>query len=344
MSASEIPLDGSLAETPDPAIDEGQPRRRRKAIILLLLLGLLIGLLILAIWYLLFRQPIIAPLPGISDTALPHYTSSIYGVDGPVGVAVSSSGDRVYVTQTGGQPGVLIFDADGNGVGTFETPSGSVHAPVYLAIDPLTQEIYVSDRMAGAIYVYDTAGKLLRQYEPTSAIPAWQPLGLAFDTAGNLFVTDFSGTTQKVEVFDRTGALVRTLGADSGLSFPNGVSVDAAGNAWVTDSSNGRLLVFDQAGKVIAQVGRGVGEGNLGLPRGVVVAGERVFVADNTAHGVFAYRPLSAGEGSPSFVGFLGGEGRAEGQFEFPNGITVDGRGRMYVADLANNRVQVWSY
>ena len=258
MTASQVPLEGPLAETPELVIDEEQPRRRRKAFILLLLLGLLVGLLILSIWYLLFRQPIIPPLPGLPESALPHYTSSIYGVEGPVGVAVNSSGDRVYVSQSAGQPGVLIFDAGGNRVGTFETPSGAAHAPVYLAIDPLTQEVFVSDRMTGAIYVYN----LQRQFEPTETIPAWQPLGLAFDTAGNLFVTDLSGATQKVEVFDRTGALVRTLGANSGLSFPNGVSVDPAGNAWVTDSSNGRLLVFDPAGNVIAQVGRGIGEGN----------------------------------------------------------------------------------
>jgi sugar lactone lactonase YvrE len=33
-----------------------------------------------------------------------------------------------------------------------------------------------------------------------------------------------------------------------------------------------------------------------------------------------------------------------DGQFEFPNGVAVDTRGRVYVADTVNDRVQVWSY
>ena len=37
-------------------------------------------------------------------------------------------------------------------------------------------------------------------------------------------------------------------------------------------------------------------------------------------------------------------EGVSNGTFQYPNGIAVDGRGRVYVTDGGNDRVQVWSY
>lgn len=347
MTASPLPLDQPVgpAPAPEPTLEEPrEDRRRRKAILLVLLLGFLVFLVGLTIWYLLFRQPIKPPIPVVPDTSLPSYSTSIYGVNRPMGVAVNPAGDRIYVTQTQGEYGVLIFDGSGKAVGKMETPAGSNHVPVYVAIDPLTQEVYVTDRMAGAIYVYDGAGRLKRQYEPAVPLPGWEPLGIAFDPKGDLYVTDLGGTAQQVEEFDPKGNLVRTLGADSQLNFPNGVAVDTAGNVYVTDSNDGRLLVFDASGKVVGQVGRGVGEGNLGLPRGVAISGDRVYVVDVTGQGVFAYRPVSAGEARPPYVGFYGGQGVADGQFQFPNGIAVDGRGRVYVTDSVNARVQVWSY
>ena len=348
MTASQIPMEqpAGSGEAPEPTLEspEEQRRRRRKAALLLLLLAFLAFLVALLLWYLIFRQPIQPPIPVIPDTSLPHYSTSIYGVQRPMGVAVTSSGDRVFVTQTEGEYGVLMFDGSGNALGTFEAPDESDHVPVYLAIDPLTQEVYVSDRMAGAIYVYDVDGRLQRQYQPATPIPGWQPLGLAFDKAGDLYVTDLATAPQQVEVFDRKGALVRTIGTGEAMSFPNGIAIDDAGYVYVTDSNNGRLLVFDESGTMVGQVGRGTGQGNLGLPRGVAVAGDRVYVADVTGQGVYTYRPVSDQEQRPEYVGFYGGLGVAEGQFQFPNGIAVDGRGRVYVTDSVNDRVQVWSY
>ena len=339
-------------EVPIAAEDEpqGRPRpgRRRKAVVLLVLLGLLAALTTIAIWYLVFRQPINPlPIPGIPQTEVPTYATAVYGAQRPAGVAVSPSGDRIYVSQSEGNRVSLVFDASGNQLGTMAPPesTGTDHAPVYLAVDPLTSEVYVSDRLAGAIYVYDRDGAFQRTFTLAEPRDGWQPLGLAFDAKGSLYVTDLSGPFQKILVIDRTATVVRTLGESSKLSFPNGVAVDGAGNVYVSDSNNGRLLMFGTDGQIRAQIGRGSGQGNLGLPRGLAVDGSgRVFVADSTGQGVFVYRAPGGDERRLDYLGYVGGEGVSDGMFEYPNSVAIDARGRVYVADTFNDRVQIWSY
>jgi DNA-binding beta-propeller fold protein YncE len=348
---AEITVDGMPVP---PTTVEGEPeqqprsRPRRKVVLLLMLVGLLATLVTIALWYFLFRQPIsVLPLPGIPQTEVPAYTTAVYGAQRPSGVAVSPSGDRIYVTQSEGDRTGVVFDGAGTKVGTMAPPksTGTDHAPVYVAIDPLTSEVYVSDRLAGAIYIYDRDGAYQRTFTLAQSRPGWQPLGLAFDKAGNLYVTDLSGPYQKVLEIDRAAAVVRTLGENDKLSFPNGVAVDAAGNVYVSDSNNGRLLTYAADGTVRAQIGRGSGQGNLGLPRGVAIDGTgRVLVADSTGQGVFVYRLPSGDERRLEYLGFVGGEGVSDGAFEYPNSVAVDARGRVYVADTFNDRVQIWSY
>jgi DNA-binding beta-propeller fold protein YncE len=331
-----------------PAVDDTTqlpPRhRRRRMAALLLLIGALVALTALIIWYLLFRQPL--PLPLIPDTQLPAYSAAIYGMDRPTGVAVSASGDRIYVSETDGDRIVRIFDGRGDQVGTMRPgPEITGSVPVYLAIDPLTEDVYVTDRPTGSIYIYDRDGTYLRPFEPARPRRGWQPMGIAFDTEGLMYVTNLGGGPQGVLVFDRQGEVVRTLGESEGLSFPNGVAVDRSGNVYVADSNNGRLLVFDREGRIVARIGRGAAQGNLGLPRGVVVDDKgRLFVVDTSGQGVSVYRSLQDGGESLEYLGFFGGQGVADAAFAYPIGIALDARGRVYITDSANDRVQVWSY
>ncbi|NJD26768.1 MAG: hypothetical protein FIA92_00535 [Chloroflexi bacterium] len=327
------------------AEDYDESRRRRRWIALLALLGLLLVLIGLALWYFIFRQPLPLPIPTTID--LPGYSTSFYGAANPLGIAVSPDGDRVYVAQTEGDRAVLIYAAGGAIVGTAVPPTstGTDHVPVWMAIDPMSSELYVSDRPMGTIYVYDRDGAFLREVVLASRIPAWQPMGLAFDAAGNLYVSDLSGPTARVEKFDRGLTLVQTFGESDRLSFPNGVAIDKDGNVLVADSNNGRLLAYRADGTLLAQVGRGTGKGALALPRGLTTDGrDRIYVGDSTGQGVLVYRLTDDVTPTLEYLGFFGGEGIADGRFSFPNGVAADGRGRLYVSDTNNDRVQLWSY
>ena len=332
-----------------PGVGADVRRRRRRRIALLGVLSSLLTVFALFTgWYLVNRKPVTAlPLPGVTLVNIPHYAFSVYGVKAPTGVAVSPDGSRIYVTQTEGDPSVLIFDGQGNKVGVMKPPAtiGGDHVPVYLAINPKTGEVYESDRPAGSIYVFSADGVYRRTFDPGTSLAGWQPIGMSFDSAGNFYVTNVGSPGQSLLKFGPDGSLLLTIGGDSGLNFPNGVAVDRNGYIYVTDSNNGRLLVFDATGARRALLPKGISAGDLGLPRGVVVDDSgRVYVADTTSDGVQLYHTLASEEPAPKYIGRFGVEGSDDGAFLFPNGVAVDARARIYVTDWRNNRLQVWSY
>jgi DNA-binding beta-propeller fold protein YncE len=317
-------------------------KRRRRKIALLVLLAAIIAYLI----YRLLTGG--SSLPGISEQ-LPHYDASIYGVAKPMGVAVSPDGDRVYVTESGGRRLVRVYDRSGDQVDALKPRGhrGKWRLPVYVAVDPQTGNVYVSDRLREDVEVYDENGKHLRAFKPRGRLGRGaNPLGLAFGPEDDLYMTDVNGgrRSHRVLVFGDGEKPQRKIGARGALWFPNGLALNSSGDLYVADSNDGRLTIFDAKGKPAASIQRGVGEGDLGLPRGVAIHGDKLYVVDTTAQAVKVYDIGKGVEEVPSYVGSFGVEGFADGAFEYPNGIAIDGDGRIYVTDRENNRVQVWTY
>jgi len=329
-----------------PALEQERVDRR-KLLLLAVLAAAAVMLMIFSAWYLLFRKPITEfPLPPIGVEPMPGYAYSVYGANSPTGVAVTADGSRIYATQTSGDSAVFIFDGRGSQVGALVPPNtGTSHVFVYVAVNPLNGDVYVSDRPAGQIHIYSPDDEYVRTFEPPESLVGWQPLGLSFDGAGNLFVTDVS--LQRVHEFDAQGTLVRTIGATGQFNFPNSVVKDANGLIYVADSNNGRVVVLDPTGSQMSVLRRGPDDSDLGLPRGMAIDDQqRLFVVDATDQSVKVYRPAAdpAVSASPTFIGLFGVGGTGDGAFHFPNAVATDTRGRVYVADWDNDRVQVWTY
>ena len=346
--APEAPTSPGQGEGDVPGGTAPTPMKHRKKKIAALLTLLLIFAAVVA-WYLNTGKPL-TQLPGLSVAQVPSYKFSIYGSTKPLGVAVTPSGDRIYVTEAAGDRLVRVYNSEGKQTGILKppAPAGVAHTPVYVAINPVTNEVYVSDRATAAVYVYDDKGTYVRTFAPRGDYGGgWAPLGLAFDKTGNLYATDVSGKTHRVLVFAPDGALVRSMSAPGPtlLTFPNGIAIDKHGNAQVADSNNGRIVVFDPTGKVLATINRGVGDGDLGMPRGVAVDdASRLFVADTVDHMVRVYDVGDSKTATPKYIGSFGAMGQADGMFQYPNGVATDTHAQVYITDRDNNRVQVWGY
>ncbi len=121
------------------------------------------------------------------------------------------------------------------------------------------------------------------------------------------------------------------------------MAVDSAGTIFVADTWNGRIQVFDAAGKFVRTWGffnttnGELGDANaLFGPRGIAMDGAgNLLVADTGNKRLLQYTP------SGELLNQAGGGGVIGGRFEEPTGITVSPvDGSIWVADTWNRRLQ----
>lgn len=167
--------------------------------------------------------------------------------------------------------------------------------------------------------------------------------------------------------FDRnTGAVLANFGGGV-MVTPHGIHVDAEGNVWVTDFAGNeagtkghQVHKFSPEGELLMSLGTagqpGTGPNQLNQPNDVITAPDgSIFVADgHSGQGMTTDQAMKEGREagltarilkfSPdgTFIKEWGQIGVRHGEFRTPHALAFDSRGRLWVADRGNHRIEIF--
>ena len=115
------------------------------------------------------------------------------------------------------------------------------------------------------------------------------------------------------------------------LNGPFGVAIhEETHQIFVVNFWNHRVEIFSETGEFLYQLG----VGKLSRPYGIAIHGDSVYVSCRNDHTVskFSLTELCR-------VRRIGGYGSDNGQFNLPSQLTTDHIGRVFIADIGNNRI-----
>jgi sugar lactone lactonase YvrE len=297
----------------------------------------------------------------------------------PEGIAVNASGTLIFVADTwnhlirqvtsGGVVTTLAGSAGNPGSGNGTGAGASFYQPQGIAVDG-----------AGIVYVGDTGNATIRMIEPSGLVTTlagspgvygsangtgaaaqfYQPMGVAVDGSGNVYVADsFNNTIRKVA----SGGVVTTLAGASGVyGSADGTGTSARFYApqavarigttiYVADTGNGTIRQVSASGTTTTVAGfasNGSADGPGGdaqfyWPQGAAVdASGNTYVGDTFNHTI---RKITSAGTVTTLAGLAGNAGSSDGSggsalFNGPEGLAVDSGANIYVADTGNSTVR----
>ncbi|MBV8171050.1 MAG: SBBP repeat-containing protein [Candidatus Eremiobacteraeota bacterium] len=193
-----------------------------------------------------------------------------------------------------------------------------------------TQQLYVTDVVANAVYIFPLTAT--GAAAPTATIQGAatglsSPFGVAVDSSGNVYVAN-EGSSSITEYAAGTSGNVaptKTIsGASTGMLDIRGIAVDSSGNIYVGDTTAHAIWIFGaaQTGNV-APASSIVGAATtLSFPGGVAVdASGKVYVGDQTGAAILEWTAGHTGNVAPD--------------------NTVTGVNGAYLLQVANNNIYI---
>ena len=277
----------------------------------------------------------------------------------PQGLAVDAAGNLLISDQGTGRilkvsNGVLTRVAGGGSTGGATTDnipatSAQLSAPYGVAVD-LSGNFYVADSANvrvrkitnGVIATVAGGGSVLGDNGPATSAQLVDPLGVAVDAGGNLYIADLNRIRMVMN-----GTITTMAGNGSGgyqgdggpataaeIASPTGVAVDFSGNLYFADTGNNRVRMVS-GGVVTTVAGNGTYgfTGSNGTATSATLGAPSAVAADSSGNLYItdAYRVLKLSKGKIATIAGLSA----------PQGVAVDAAGNVYVANPSSHRVYV---
>jgi sugar lactone lactonase YvrE len=241
----------------------------------------------------------------------------------PSGVPTGKGGATDKTAANGYANVALEFGSEGIGAGQFKDARS-------IAVDG-EGRIYTAEYIGGRLQVFDAQGKFLTQW----MVDPKRPLSsMAADRQGNVYlvqggiITRYKGATgERLGEVESRGPGFNQNYSSVFVALDGSLYAIAANYNIVHISTDGRI-------KTIIDAREKTGE-HLNLD-GLAVSGSgHIYAIARSEESVFKFGP------DGKFINRFGGEGTGAGQLRSPDGIGVDGQGRVYVCDVGRG-IQVF--
>ena len=218
---------------------------------------------------------------------------------------------------------------------------GNLVKPEGVSVAP-DGRIFIADYDTGEVKIYDASYNWLQTFSEYGSEPGQNFKSEFTDIRNGRYYMPEVGN-HRVNIFDLDGNFLSLFGGfgdqPGQMNNPESAKFNSEGTLYVADLKNDRIQAFDADGNFLFMFGEtGTGPGQLKAPAGIGFdAYDNVYVSEigNDRVQVFT----KDGE----FITMFGVTGDGVMQFGNLHGLTVDSEtGWVYVADTANNRVQVF--
>ena len=248
--------------------------------------------------------------------------------DQPRGIAIGQQG-HVYVTDQNNHR-VVVFDYLGEYVqewGSYGFSEGMFLFPAGIAV-AADGSILVSDSGNHRVQRFSADGTFLGQWgeEGTGDGQFIQLEGIAAGPDSLMAVCD--NGTSSFSIYTVSGRFVGRFPS----VLARGVAFDEASNIYTAGCLSGGVTKSDRSGQYLGTLGPDLCVTDLAID-----AGGNIYVLD------YDLDRLDILDPSGIEVSSIGSSGDGPGEFARPGGVAVSPEGWVYIADTANNRIQVFA-
>lgn len=250
--------------------------------------------------------------------------------------------NEVFIVDRSGR--VQKIDAEGRSLLSWQLEKVDSGYPTGLCCDA-TGDLWVADTHNSRILHYSRSGELLGRFGQHGVEPGQlvYPADVLVGDGDSVYVSDYGGQGRdRIAVFRRDGSFVQEWGGTGRepgeLQRAMGLCFDPEGNLWVADSCNHRLQLFTPEGVFVRLIGGQGANGRMfSYPYDVALD-----AAGNLVVSEFGSNRVQVVSRDGRSLAVWGQPGAAPGEFHEPWGICVL-RGRIFVVDALNDRVQVFA-
>jgi DNA-binding beta-propeller fold protein YncE len=169
---------------------------------------------------------------------------------------------------------------------------------------------------------------------------AWAQMpGVAIDNQDHIYI--FTRNDPAVQVYETDGTLLRAWNVEdaNGAHF---IRIGPEGNVWAANIRSHTIRKYTPEGKLLLTIGEpgqaGADRNHFDKPTDMaILPGGDIFVSDG-----YGNQRIVHFDANGKYLNQWGTAGDEPGQFALPHSIVADSRGRLYVADRENARIQVF--